>query len=185
MTGRYLAEMLTPAIVAEEKRYHGGTFRLPARGGADALGEDEMAFLARRDSFYLATVTADGWPYVQHRGGPRGFLKVVDAGTLAFADLRGNRQLITTGNLVDEARVALIAVDYPARRRLKVMGRAEALDAREHPALADAVAPPELRRRVERVVRIAVVAYDWNCAAYITPRYTEEELREADLFGGR
>jgi len=112
---------------------------------------------------------------VQHRGGPAGFLRVLDAHTLAFADVRGNRQLVSTGNLAHDARVALILVDYPRRARLKVLGRATVLDPREHPELASQLLPAG---RVERIVRIDVVGHDWNCPQNITPRYTEAEVEE-------
>jgi predicted pyridoxine 5'-phosphate oxidase superfamily flavin-nucleotide-binding protein len=141
-------------------------------GEREALGPDELAFIAARDSFYMATVSADGWPYIQHRGGPRGFLRALDAHTLGFADLKGNRQLITTGNLAANDRVSLFLMDYAHRARLKLLGHARAI---EDAALADALAPAALRKRVERVMLIDVVAFDWNCPAYITPRFAADE----------
>jgi predicted pyridoxine 5'-phosphate oxidase superfamily flavin-nucleotide-binding protein len=146
------------------------------RHGGDAratLGPDERAHIEARDSAYLASIGADGWPYIQHRGGPPGFLRVIDPHTIGFADLRGNRQLLSTGNVAADDRVALILIDYPQRARLKLLGHARTVvDA----ALADQLAPPELRTRVERVFLIDVVAFDWNCSAYITPRWTEREI---------
>lgn len=146
---------------------------------SDRFTENEAAFIAERDSFYLASVSQSGWPYVQHRGGPPGFLHVIGEHELAFADLKGNRQLLTTGNLAASDRVALFLIDYPQRARLKILGHARTVDARTDPALADRVSPsPELRPRVERVFVVDVVGLDWNCPAYITPRYTAAEVDE-------
>lgn len=185
MPGRYLAELLTPAVRAAQERHYGRSMTAPSAAERDPLGDAEVEFIARRDSLYLATVSSDGWPYVQHRGGPPGFLAVLDAHTVAFADLKGNRQLVTAGNLAGDARVSLFLMDYARRERLKILGRARSLDAREHAGLADRVAPSELRGRAERVVTIDVVGYDWNCPAYITPRFTEAEVREALAAGWR
>lgn len=135
------------------------------------LGPREAAFIAARDSFYLASVSDTGWPYVQHRGGPAGFLKVLGPTTLGFADYRGNRQYLSVGNLDHDDRVALILMDYPNRRRLKLLGHARAVDASDVPA-ALAGAPDG----VERVMLIEVAAYDWNCAQHITPRFTEAQI---------
>lgn len=179
MSERFLAEMLTEEALAAQERAYGRRMVAPRPGEADRLGEDERAFVETRDSFYLATTTSRGWPYVQHRGGPPGFLAALDERTLAFADLRGNRQLVSTGNLAHDGRVALLLMDYPARARLKILGHATVLDAREHPALADRTSPKGLRSRVERVVRIGIVALSWNCPAYITPRFTEAEIAQA------
>ncbi|MGE3173458.1 MAG: pyridoxamine 5'-phosphate oxidase family protein [Planctomycetota bacterium] len=185
MAREFLRTMLSPAARAAQHHYYGKTYPdLGAAGTADPLGPDEVAFLQARDSFYLASVGADGWPYVQHRGGPRGFLVAPSPGELAFADHGGNRQLITVGNLAGDPRVCLFAVDYPARTRLKVLGRAEVLDARQHPELVAATAPPGGHPSPpERVVRIAVVGFDWNCPKFLTPRYTagEVDLQTAPL----
>jgi len=130
-----------------------------------------------RDSFYMATTNSDGWPYIQHRGGPAGFLRVLGPHQLGFADFKGNRQMLTTGNLNGYDRVALFLMDYPNRERLKILGHAQVLDAREHPALADQLTPtPELRSKIERLFLIEVVSFDWNCPQYITPRFTEAEV---------
>lgn len=185
MADRYLAETLTPAVRDAQVRYYGRSFRGAPAAEPDVLGPAETEYIALRDSFYMATVSSDGWPYLQHRGGPPGFLRVLDGHTLAFADLEGNRQLITTGNLDGNDRVSLMLMDYPQRVRLKILGRARALDARAHAELADRVSTPELRRRVARVVVIDVVGFDWNCPAYITPRFTEAELLAALAAGWR
>jgi predicted pyridoxine 5'-phosphate oxidase superfamily flavin-nucleotide-binding protein len=179
MPARFQAETFTPAVLDAQRRYYGGSAQRAPTGEPDRLGLGETEFIAERDSFAMATVSPDGWPYVQHRGGPPGFLQVLDAQTLAFADFKGNRQLISTGNLSVGDRVALLLIDHAHRERLKILGRARVLDAREHPDLADQLAPtPALRKKVERLVLIDVVAFDWNCAAWITARYTAAEVEE-------
>ena len=146
-----------------------------AKPAPTGLGEREAAFIAMRDSFYMATVTEDGWPYVQHRGGPRGFLKVLSENKIAFADYRGNRQYVSTGNLKTDQRVALFLMDYPNRARMKLLGHARVEEATEHPALAEEVSL-EGQGVVERLFVIEVDAFDWNCPQFITPRFTEAEL---------
>jgi predicted pyridoxine 5'-phosphate oxidase superfamily flavin-nucleotide-binding protein len=145
----------------------------------DAFTPNEAAFIAARDSFYMATVSESGWPYVQHRGGPAGFLRVLDETTLAFAEYRGNRQYISVGNLAADDRAALILVDYAGRQRLKIYAHVEALDADADPALAGRVADPGYRAKVERIIRLRLVAFDWNCPQHITPRFTEAEIAAA------
>lgn len=141
------------------------------------LGDFERAFIAARDSFYLATVGQDGWPYVQHRGGPPGFLRVLDHQTLGFADYAGNRQYISAGNLSGEERVSLFLMDYAGQRRLKIWGRARLVDAEQQPSVLERLDSPHYRARVERGMLITVEAFDWNCPKHITPRYTEAEVR--------
>jgi predicted pyridoxine 5'-phosphate oxidase superfamily flavin-nucleotide-binding protein len=144
----------------------------------DRFTEFETQFLTQRDSFYMATIGSTGWPYVQHRGGPKGFLKVIDDHTLAFGDLRGNKQYISTGNLLTDDRVALIMVDYPRQARLKVLGRVEILEGEKAAEWLPRVRTPGEETPIERVLVIHVEAYDWNCPQHITPRYSVEELRE-------
>ncbi len=140
----------------------------------DALGDMEAEFIAARDSFYQATVGENGWPYVQFRGGPAGFLKVLDEKTIAYADFRGNRQYISTGNLLGNDRVSIILMDYANRARLKILGRARLVD--DDLELLAKLESPDYRARVERAVVISVEAYDWNCPQHITPRFTAEEV---------
>lgn len=147
-----------------------------AAPGIDALTEDEKDYLAERDSFYLATVGETGWPYVQFRGGPIGFLRVVNDHTIGWADFRGNLQYISTGNLASNDRVALIAMDYVHRRRLKIFGRAVTVTAEEDPTLLKTFADPGYDAVVERAVLVTVEAFDWNCPQHITPRFTAAEL---------
>ena len=144
----------------------------------DPLGPVEQQFIAERDSFYLATVSETGWPYIQHRGGPPGFLHVLDEHTVAFADVGGNRQFITAGNLRHNDRVALFLTDYAYRTRLKLFGRARWQDAAEAPALADRLARPRTDGRVERLVTVTVEGFSWNCPKHITPRFSRAELDE-------
>jgi len=150
-----------------------------ADGSPDLITEKEAGFIALRDSFYLASVTLEGWPYVQHRGGPAGFLKVLEGNRLGFADYRGNRQHVSTSNLVADPRVSLFLMDYPNRRRLKVLGHARIATAAEEPELLSRLMPEGYKALPERAYLIDVVGYDWNCPQHITPRFTEAELASA------
>ena len=142
------------------------------------LGPMESEFLAERDTFYWATTGATGWPYVQHRGGPKGFLKVIDDHTLALGDYRGNKQYISTGNLLSDNRVAMILVDYPQQMRLKILGRVDVLDGEAAREWIARVRVPGDTAVIERAFVIHVEAFDWNCQQHITPRYTAEEIQE-------
>ena len=180
MAGRFLETYFTPDVLAAQAHYYGRSQAIPPQLERDPLGAEEAEFIAHRDSFYMATVTSDGWPYIQHRGGPAGFLKMLDPLTLGFADLKGNRQLLSTGNLAASDRVSLFLMDYPRRERLKILGHARVFDAREDLVLANELTPtPELRGKVERLFLINVVSFDWNCPNYITPRFAQAEVRAA------
>ena len=163
----------------QERAGSRGAYERMARPGhfEDGLGEFEKEFIEARDSFYMATVTPDGWPYIQHRGGPAGFLSVVDERTLAFADYSGNKQFISAGNLSVNDRVALFLMDYPNQTRLKVIGHARVLEPGKDAEL-EARLVKERGARVERIFVITVAGYDWNCSQHITPRFTEEQLSE-------
>jgi uncharacterized protein len=177
MAKKFMQLVLTPAVQAAEERYFGRNQAISDAAERDALTDEEAVFIASRDSFYLASTNADGWPYIQHRGGPQGFLKVLGPHLLGFADLKGNRQLISVGNLDGNDRVALFLMDYPSRERLKILGHARVLDEREHRELADQLNPePEFRDKIERLFLIDVVSFDWNCPKYINPRYTVAEM---------
>jgi predicted pyridoxine 5'-phosphate oxidase superfamily flavin-nucleotide-binding protein len=155
---------------------------LPFEDGAahhDRLGPAEAGFIAARDSLYIASVSETGWPYVQHRGGPPGFLRVLDERTIGFADFRGNRQYVSLGNLARNDRVSLILMDYARRRRLKVLGRARAVGAGADAALLARLEVPDYRARVEHGLVITIEAFDWNCPQHITPRFTAAEATEA------
>ena len=142
------------------------------------LGSDESNFIVVRDSFYMATVSETNWPYVQHRGGPAGFVKVLDARTLGFADYRGNRQYVSVGNLLKNDRVSLFFMDYPRRTRLKLLGHAELIGT-ERTELLKSLSVLEYKAKVERGMLIHVAAYDWNCPQHITPRFTQEQVETA------
>lgn len=150
-----------------------------ADGLPDLMGEKEAEFIAARDSFYLASVTPEGWPYVQHRGGPPGFLRLLDGNRLGFADYRGNRQHVSTSNLITDPRVSLFLMDYPNRRRLKILGRARVLTAGQDPDLVHQLMSDGYRALAERAYLIEVIGFDWNCPQHITPRFTEAELASA------
>ncbi|WP_203293560.1 pyridoxamine 5'-phosphate oxidase family protein [Maricaulis parjimensis] len=145
----------------------------------DVFTRREMDFIAARDSFYMASVSETGWPYVQHRGGPAGFLTVLDERRLAFADYRGNRQYISTGNLRANDRVCLILMDYPRQMRLKLYARVEFLSLDAEDDLTGQVVTPDYRARPERIVLLRLEAFDWNCPAHITPRFTQAEIIDA------
>jgi predicted pyridoxine 5'-phosphate oxidase superfamily flavin-nucleotide-binding protein len=173
----------TPAVQALQAAAGSRTAyaRMAAEGQPGAgLGEREAAFLSDADSFYLATVGETGWPYVQHRGGPRGFVKVISPARIAFPDFRGNRQYVSAGNVSRDDRVSLIVMDYANRQRLKLLGRLRFEDVGDaDPELVFAVELPDYRARVERVAVIDVEAFDWNCPQHITPRYTLAEVEAA------
>lgn len=143
---------------------------------SDRLTETEVTFIEQRDSFYLASVSETGWPYVQHRGGPPGFLKIIDDRTLAFADFRGNRQYISTGNFRTNRRASLILVDYARRSRLKIYGHVEAISIDSDVALRERTIEPAYGAKTERIFRMRLAAFDWNCPQHITPRFTEREI---------
>jgi predicted pyridoxine 5'-phosphate oxidase superfamily flavin-nucleotide-binding protein len=182
MTRRFPALMFTPQVKAIQEaagsRASYARFEHPTVPHDDVLGERETSFIAARDSFYMATVSETGWPYVQHRGGPAGFLKVLDERTLGFADYRANRQYVSVGNLTTDDRVALFLMDYPHQRRLKLLGHARLVDADVEPAVM-ARLQDHTPAKVERGVVIAIEGFDWNCPQHITPRFTEAEIAEA------
>lgn len=170
----------TPKVRDQQERL--GSARLYERALAietpagDSLSMREAAFIEARDGFYQATVSETGWPYVQFRGGPAGFLKVLDPKTVAYADFRGNRQYVSLGNLGGDDRIALIMMDYPNRRRLKILGRARTVDLADDPDLIARLAVPDYKGRPKRAVLITVEAFDWNCPQHIPQRFTVEEL---------
>lgn len=182
MTGHYAQVAFTP-LVREHQRVH-GSLRSYERMAqvpevADRIGPDEAWFIGERDSFYLATVGETGWPYIQHRGGAPGFLKVLDAHTLGFADFRGNKQYISRGNLDHDDRVSLFLMDYAAQSRMKIFGRARVVEAAEDPELLASLVVDGYRAQVERAVLIEVEAFDWNCRQHIPPLYPRAAVAEA------
>ncbi|MGE0129036.1 MAG: pyridoxamine 5'-phosphate oxidase family protein [Blastocatellales bacterium] len=178
---RNFAEIaFTESVKAQQEKY--GSRRSYARMEAMARGTElgfaEADFIAERDSFYLSTVGENGYPYVQFRGGPKGFLKTLDARTLAYADFRGNLQYISVGNLTRNDKAALILMDYAQRRRLKIYARIEVIEAKDAPELIAQLQEPGYEAIVERAMLLRVEAFDWNCPQHITQRFTLEEIRE-------
>ncbi|MGE3993713.1 pyridoxamine 5'-phosphate oxidase family protein [Pseudorhodoplanes sp.] len=171
----------TPSVKAAQEAYGSAPHWRSFKGDRafDRFTENEAAFIAARDSFYMATVSETGWPYVQHRGGSAGFIRMLDDRTLAIPDYRGNRQYISLGNLVANDRAALILMDYPARRRLKIFARIEAKSLADDRELAARLAVPGYRAHPERALLIHLEAFDWNCPQHITPRFTEAEIDKA------
>lgn len=145
----------------------------------DGLTENEIDFIAQRDSFYMASIGENNFPYIQHRGGPKGFLKVLDAKRIGLIDFRGNMQYISSGHITTNNNVALIIVDYPARARLKILAKAEIVELKDDPDLYDLLALDDYKFKPERMMIFNIEAYDWNCPQHITPRYTVEDIQKA------
>ena len=180
--GRFGAIAFTPSVKAMQAQMgsRAAYARMEASAESrDPIGDDERVFLAARDSFYMATVGEGGWPYIQHRGGPKGIVRVLGPHTIGFADFRGNRQYISVGNLATDERVALVFVDYPNKRRLKVLARARLVTTEGDADTLAKLAPPNYRASIERGVVLEVEGFDWNCPQHIVPRYTEDEIAEA------
>ncbi len=181
MTHRFAELMFTPQVkqvqAEQGSRAAYSRFAEPHAPANDRLTDQEADFIAARDSFYMATVSETGWPYVQHRGGPTGFLKVIDDRTIGFPDYRGNRQYLSVGNLMANDRVSLILMDYPNRRRLKLIGHARAVVAGSEANLP-IVLQEASEAVVERGIIVTLEGFDWNCPQHITPRYSEAEIRD-------
>lgn len=178
MTQKYLATTLTESVCRAQRQYYDRSIAVREIPDRDALREAEAAFIAARDSFYLGSVSETGWPYIQHRGGPPGFLRVIDSRTLAFGDYQGNRQLISTGNLLVNNRVTLFLMDYRSRRRLKIVGHARIRDVHETDSATVQAIGETPRTTVERIIFVDVVGYDWNCPKHIAPRYSTQDVEE-------
>ena len=179
MPNAFATISFTESVKAAQSRYgsreNNRRFEL-ADDPRNELGKLESEFIESRDSFYMATVSENGWPYVQHRGGPPGFIKVLDARTIGFADFKGNRQYISVGNLTANARTSIIMMDYPNRRRLKLWGITRIIHEEDEPELIARLAVPSYQGKVERGMVIQVEAIEWNCPQHITPRYSEAEV---------
>lgn len=167
---------LTPSVKEAQETYYGRHQKVEEGSSIDPLGPREQEFIQSRDSFYMATVNEDSWPYIQLRGGPVGFLKIVKPTQLTFADYKGNRQLVSTGNLSRNNRVSLFLIDYPSRTRLKVLGTAQVFNTKAAPIDMVKKVSSATLGRAERLFVIDVVSFDWNCPQYITPRYTRNEI---------
>jgi uncharacterized protein len=146
---------------------------------ADGLTENEIDFIAQQDSFYMASFSTNGFPYIQHRGGPKGFLKVLDANRIGFIDFKGNMQYISVGNIATNNNVALIIVDYPAKARLKIFAKAEIVELKDNVSLYDTLNLDDYKFKPERMIVLQIEAYDWNCPQHITPRYTAADIEAA------
>jgi predicted pyridoxine 5'-phosphate oxidase superfamily flavin-nucleotide-binding protein len=171
----------TPGVKAAQSLYHSREhnrgFEL-AEDPRNLLNEIAVAFIAERDSFYQATVAENGWPYMQHRGGPKGFLKVLDEHTLGYADFRGNRQYLSVGNIMSDARICLFLMDYANRRRLKIWGHASVVHHDDSPEIISQLTHPDYKASIERAIIIRVDALEWNCSKHITQRFNEDEVRQ-------
>ncbi|HYK35676.1 pyridoxamine 5'-phosphate oxidase family protein [Alloacidobacterium sp.] len=182
--GRRYAELAFTPLVKAQQQKHGSRHAYERVEQSfipgSHLGADEQTMVCTRDSFYMATVSETGWPYIQHRGGPKGFLHVLDDQTLGFVDLRGNMQYVSAGNLEHNDRIALFLMDYPSQSRLKILGHAEVHeDDDQARQLIEMLRMPGEKSPTERAILIHVEAFDWNCTQHITPRYTQEELNSA------
>jgi len=145
----------------------------------DGLSANEVRFIEDRDSFYMASIGTNEYPYIQHRGGPKGFLKILDAHRLAFIDFKGNMQYISVGNLSTNNQVALILMDYAANARLKIFAKAEVVSLDENSQLFSTLDLSDYKFRPDRMIVFHIEAFDWNCPQHITPRYTIEEIRDS------
>lgn len=182
MTDNFAELAFTDSVRAQQEKYGTRTAYARMEQGEkfrNQLTWQEQKHIHDRDGFYLASVGENGWPYMQFRGGPKGFLKVIDDNMLAFADFRGNGQYISTGNFNDNKKTMLFLMDYSNKRRLKIWAEAEVLDPKEHPELADKVVLQDYKATVERIIVFKVHAFDWNCPQHITPRYTQQEMKDS------
>jgi len=184
MSKRFYEKMFTEGVKSAQKQY--GSRKAferiesgSATPGFEGLGNAETAFIEARDGFYMATVNEEGQPYIQFRGGPPGFLKVLDEQTLAYADFRGNLQYLSVGNLSLNDRAALFLMDYASQRRLKILARVAVRNAGDEPELIQKLETPGYKAKIERAMILHVEAFDWNCPQHITPRYTADEVKGA------
>lgn len=179
MTGAVSDIAFTAAVKAEQHRRgsRAAYARMAEKGDWATTVDDRLAaFIAERDSFYLGTASADGQPYIQHRGGPVGFLKVIDETTLAFADYSGNRQYLSVGNLTENPKAFIFLMDYAGRRRIKIWGRARVVE--DDPDLFAALAEPDAEPDAERAIVFEIEAWDRNCPQFITPRRSDAEIAD-------
>ena len=180
MPYHFLEVAVTPSVRAAQANMGVDQLWLGADNRpSDTLTEGEIAFIASRDSFYMASVSETGWPYVQHRGGKAGFLKIIDHRTLAFADYRGNRQYISAGNFAANDRGCLFLMDYVRRARLKIYAYVERLALDADRELTELVSDTTYKGRAEGIFRLRLEGFDWNCPQHIIPRYTEQQVEQA------
>ena len=181
MAKNFAALAFTDAVKAMQEKMgsRSGYARMEKNNYVEGLTENEIDFIAQRDSFYMASIGENNFPYIQHRGGPKGFLKVLDAKRIGFIDFKGNMQYISVGNIATNNNVALIMVDYPARARLKILAKAEIVELNDDIALFNKLNLSEYKFKPERMMLFTIEAYDWNCPQHITPRYTLQDIEEA------
>jgi uncharacterized protein len=181
--GRRFQELAFTPLVKEQQERHGSRRQYErvaqTAPAGDSLGPAEQTFITHRDSFYMASVSETGWPYIQHRGGPNGFVHILNPSLIGFADFRGNRQYVSLGNLQHDSRVALFFMDYPHQTRLKILGRVEVHENdAEASSFIKSFPPTDRSDIIERVIFIQIEGFDWNCPQHITPRYTADELEQ-------
>ena len=183
MAQNYRHTLFNDAVKALQERHGSRAAYLKmdaaADGTPDTLTAKELDYIALRDSFYIASVNSDGWPYMQHRGGPAGFLRHIAGNRIGFADYRGNKQYISTANLAGNDRVSLFLMDYPNKDRLKLVGHAHSIELADDPSLVTSMMPEGYRAVPERAFLIDVIGWEWNCSQHITPRFTEAEISAA------
>ena len=182
MTDRYLEIATRDAVKALQERWGSRSAYSRLESGPltnNQLGPEEIAFIEAQDSFFLASINDSGWPYIQHRGGPPGFLKVLENNQLGFSDFKGNRQYLSFGNILKNPRVSLFLIDYPARARLKIFGHAKLVEGDDLPDALRKIENDPGAMPIERGIIIQVEAFHWNCPKYIVPRFTEEQVRTA------
>ncbi len=166
-------------VLQEKNGSRRGYDRMEKFGVVDGLTDNEINFIEDRDSFYMASLGENEFPYIQHRGGPKGFLKVLDSKKLGFIDFTGNKQYISIGNIATNKNVSLIMLDYPSRARLKIYAKAEVVELIDEPELYESLDLNDYKFRPERMIVFHIEAYDWNCPQHIVPRYTEEDIKES------
>lgn len=175
----YAQIAFTDAVKGFQERYgsRAGYARQQEFKYTDGFTESEEDFISQQDNFYLSTISESGYPYIQFRGGPKGFLKVLDHETLGFIDFGGNKQYISAGNLVTHNKVALFLLDQAAKARLKIFAEASILEIENNTELYDKLNLPDYKFKPEKIIILKVKAYDWNCPQHITPRYTLEDIQ--------
>lgn len=178
MKKNFTSFAFTKSVKKQQQKF--GTRRSYARMESStdgyALSEREIEFIQNRDSFYMATIGENGWPYVQHRGGAKGFMKVINETTLAYADFRGNGQYISTGNIQASNKTSIIMMNYPRQQRLKIWAESNIIESGKDAALEALLNIQNSSSKVEQIVMLEIMAFDWNCPQHITPRYTEDEI---------
>jgi uncharacterized protein len=181
MAKNFASLAFTDAVKAMQEKFgsRASYARMERDTYVNGLTDSEIDFISQRDSFYMASIGENNFPYIQHRGGPKGFLKILDENRIGFIDFRGNMQYISVGNIATNNNVALIMVDYPARTRLKILAKAAIVEIKDDPVLFDLLDLDDYKFKPERMLVLHVEAYDWNCPQHITPRYTVEDIEEA------